>query len=116
MENAVLDFLITTENFEAFRQVATYRRSSRLDVLPGFPENPSLVGSAQALAQDEGTRRRLASEDLTPRDYVLVGWAMILAHDPEEWGLSGDTLSANMRRNLRFVEAHRASIDALLTD
>jgi hypothetical protein len=116
MENAVLNFLVTSENFEAFRQVATYRRSSRLEVLPGFPENPGLVGSVQALAQDEGTRQRLATADLTPRDYILVGWAMILAHDPEEWGLNGDTLSANMRQNLRFVEAHRASIDALLND
>jgi hypothetical protein len=70
----------------------------------------------QVLTQDVGTREHLVRANLTARDYVLVGWALMLAYDPEQWGLSRDRLSPNMRQNLRFVQAHRASIDALLND
>jgi hypothetical protein len=110
----VLDFLLTEDNFQIFGQIASYRQSSRLEVLPGFPQNPAIGGSIHALEEDVGTREQLARANLTARDYMLTGWAMIIAHDPEEWGLSGDRITANMRHNIEFVQSHRVGVEAFL--
>jgi hypothetical protein len=93
-----------------------YRQSSQLDVLPGFPENPALAHSAALLGADAGTQEQLVREHLTPRDYVLTGWAVILAHDPAAWGFSGDRVTSSMRHNIEFVQNHRESVEALLGD
>lgn len=114
-ENALLGFVITDRNFEAFRQVAIYRHSARLDVLPGFPEDPVLARSVETVRADAGTRVRLRRLHLTARDYVLTGWALVVAHDPEQWGLADERLSPAMRRNIAFVQSRRARVDALLT-
>jgi hypothetical protein len=114
MHAAVLHFAIADTGFRTFREVASYRRSARLEVLPGFPADPNLDQAVAVLARDAGTVERLARGNLTPRDYVLTGWALILAHDPEDWGLDRDRLTAEMRRNVEFVRSHAQSIDALL--
>jgi hypothetical protein len=114
MANAVLHFSITESGFQTFREVAAYRQSARLEVLPGFPADPTLDRAVAELARDAGTTERLARAELTPRDYVLTAWAMILAHDPEDWGLDRGGLTAEMRRNAEFVRSHAQSVDALL--
>jgi hypothetical protein len=114
MVDAVLGFTISDGNFESFRQVASYRQASRLDILPGFPDDPGRAHAVEALEADAGTRAQLARSNLTGRDYVLTGWAMILAHDPEQWGVTGERLTADMRRNIAFVRAHREGVEAFL--
>jgi hypothetical protein len=114
MGAAVLHFSVTDAGFRTFRDVASHRQSARLDVLPGFPAEPTLDQAAAELTRDAGTVERLARGSLTPRDYILTGWDLILAHDPEDWGLDRDRLTAEMRRNVEFVRSHAQSVNALL--
>jgi hypothetical protein len=114
LEDAVLHFPLTEERLQVFRDVAAHRRSLRLEVLPGFPVAPNLDEAVAELGQDAGTVERLGRGSLSARDYVLTGLALIIAHDPDDWGLAERRLTVEMRRNVAFVRLHRESIDALL--
>ena len=73
-----------------------------------------LARAALELDRDAGTREWLATAGISGRDYVLTGWALVLAHDPQQWGLQGDRLTAEMRSNIAFTRSHAEAIDALL--
>jgi len=73
-----------------------------------------LARSVELVDSDAGTRERLAGMHSTARDYVLTAWALIVAHDPAQWGMTGERLTPSMQRNISFVQSRRASVDALL--
>ena len=114
LENAALHFQITEHRFHSFRQIARLRRLNRAEILPGFPENPCLDCGVAELRRDRASLRLLAQAHLTSRDYVLTGWALVLARAPSDWGLDERQLPAATQRNVAFVRAHLAEVDALL--
>lgn len=114
LENAALHFQITERRFRSFRQVARLRRLARAEILPGFPENPCLDCGIAELRRDRPSVRLLARAHLMPRDYVLTGWALVVARAPGDWGLDERQLPAATQRNVAFVRAHLAEVDSVL--
>lgn len=114
LEHAAQTFQITEHRFQSFRQIARLRRLHRAEILPGFPENPCLDCGVAELRRDRPARPLLARAHLTSRDYVLTGWALALARAPADWGLDERQLPAATQRNVAFVRAHLAEVDALL--
>lgn len=44
-------------------------------------------------------------------DYLRIGWAVLVASDPESFGLGGDPA---VRANAAFLDSRRGGVQALL--
>jgi hypothetical protein len=110
LERRVAGARLDSRKWHAFRHVARYRAAAKLDPLPGFPACESVASARAELARDRRTVSILRRAGLSQTDYLLTGWAAIVARYPEDYpGLTG----ASATWNRSFVEAHRAEIDAL---
>lgn len=110
LEKRLAGVRLDSRKWRAFRDVARYRATAKLDPLPGFPVCESVTRSRSELGGDRRTAVLLRQAGLSQTDYLLTGWAAIVARYPEDYpGLTG----ASATRNRSFVEAHRAEVDAL---
>ena len=110
LERRLAGAQLDSRKWRAFRDVARYRATAKLDPLPGFPVCQSVARARAELRDDPRTARLLRRAGLSQTDYLLTGWAAIVARYPEDYpGL----MSASSARNRNFVKAYRTEIDAL---
>lgn len=110
LERRLAGTRLDSRKWRAFRDVARYRATAKLDPLPGFPVCQSFPRARAELDGDRRTAMLLRQAGLSQTDYLLTGWAAVVARYPEDYpGLTG----AAATRNRRFVEGHRTEIDAL---
>lgn len=96
IERIAQTHLLTESNWQMFRRIAMFRSAKGLEVLPGMVGCPTLSGAASELDLDAGTSAMLKQEGYGSRDYVGVGWAVLIAADPNTFRVQpSGTVSAN---------------------
>ena len=110
LERRVVGARLDARKWRAFRDVARYRVAAKLEPLPSFPVCQSVAAAKAELGRDRRTANLLRRAKLSRTDYLLTGWAAVVARYPTDYpGLAGDTAAGNRA----FVDAHRAEVDAL---
>jgi hypothetical protein len=72
---------------------------------------PTLSGAEAELELDAETLAMLRQEGYRPRDYIRIGWTVLIAANPKVFRVHpGETLSANMS----FLARRRAEVKKIL--
>jgi hypothetical protein len=111
VEAAAAGHRLTAHDWVVFRTVAQTRLQRGLEALPGMIGCPSITQAAEELRGDPKTAMQLASGHRSAKDYVGIGWAVLLANDPEFFGVEPNPTVA---ANIRFLAERRAEVQALL--
>ena len=111
VEAAAVERTISEADWRAFRAVAAVRQREGLEVLPGLVGCPSIVGAAAELLEHSRSRAVLARHRLLAQDYVRIGWALVVAYDPQSFGIQP---SAAVTANRAFIETHQEQVRRLM--
>lgn len=111
VEYAATTRRITTGDWQAFRRVAQLRLKSGKDALPEMIGCPDLDHSGAELRADAATRSSLRRAGISAGDYMQIGWALLVADDPESFGVRS---TPAVVANITFVGQHRFEVDSLL--
>jgi hypothetical protein len=115
VEQQVLREELTEGKFESFRQVAAHRRAAKVDVLPSFPFCNSLSAALSELSADDRTTALLREGKMSQGDYIVVGWSLVVASNPEVFSLHHTgARRAIARKNRAFAKRHEQEIRSLL--
>lgn len=110
LEKRLAGARLDSRKWRAFREVARHRAAAKLEPLPGFPACENVSRASADLSTDRRTVMLLRRAKLSRTDYLLTGWAAVVARYPTDYpGLAGDTAAGNRV----FVDAHRDEVDAL---
>ncbi|HEX8240711.1 MAG TPA: hypothetical protein VF574_13315 [Allosphingosinicella sp.] len=110
-EAAATSHHLTISDWKFFRQVARARLKRGLEALPGMIGCPGVTEAAKDLREDRWTLTQLKRAHRSAEDYVKIGWAILVASDPEFFGL---TTNPTVAANSRFLGGRRAEARALL--
>jgi len=113
LERAVISRRLTLTDWIAFRNVAKIRVKKGLDGLPGLIGCADLTNAAAELRSDPATRSLLRQGRISARDYIEIGWALLVAYDPETFPTPASPV---VTANIAFVAEHRSDIESLLHD
>jgi hypothetical protein len=72
---------------------------------------PGLAEAAKDLRADRRTATQLKRAHRSAEDYVRIGWAIVVANDPEFFGVKPNP---TVSENSRFLAGRRAEVQALL--
>ena len=105
LREGILSNRLTADKFDTFWEVATYRQDQRLEILPGFPKCMKVEDAISKLGEDAETGVRLLAGGMTPAEYLMTGWLIVTAYDPERSGLSDVAdESESAQANIAFVK------------
>ena len=94
-----------------FRRVALSRSQRGIEVLPDMIGCPNISSASSEVEADGPSAILLRKSNYRARDYVEVGWAILLASNPRGFGSHADeTIAANGR----FLAGRGAEVRALL--
>jgi hypothetical protein len=101
---------LSPADWNAFYRVARVRMRRGLEVLPGMMGCPDLTHAAAELRSDPATRLALRRSGISGRDYVEIGWTLLVAYDPEFFPVHDNPV---VMANIAFVAKNRAEIESL---
>lgn len=111
VERAATSRRIDAADWAAFRAVARRRSARGLEIIPNMAACPDLKNDAAELNTDESTLRMMRKAGISASDYLDVGWALLVASDPEFFAIRGDPVVA---ANAAFIAGRRAQVLSLL--
>lgn len=112
VERAAVSRRLTLSGWRSFRAVAKTRMSKGIEVLPGMIGCPGLTDAILELKSDPQTVASLRRRGISPKDYIEIGWALLVAYDPDAFPTARSPVVVS---NIAFVAKHRAEIEALLS-
>lgn len=113
IERSLARTRLNEAKLEAFEQIARSRMERGLEVLPGMVGCGSISFAAAEVEQDSTTRALLVRHKLTSGDYMMTGWAAIIAVDPEAWTL-GELRDSELIRHNRNEARKRQRLMSLM--
>ncbi|HEU0097578.1 MAG TPA: hypothetical protein VFQ67_02275 [Allosphingosinicella sp.] len=111
LEDASTSLQLTRANWKAFRDIARLRMKSGLEVIPGMIGCPDLAQATAELKADPATRSSLRRAGISPTEYLQIGWALLVANDPELFNVRSNPVVTS---NAAFIARHRVEVDSLL--
>ena len=111
LREGILSHRLTLENFETFWSVATYREDENLEILPGYPKCMKIEQAVSELGEDAETGVRLLAGGMSPANYIITGWVIVTAYDPDRSGLrDASEESPSAQANIAFVKERRGIV------
>lgn len=81
LESSLPSVRLTDNNLRKFEMIALDRKKRKIDIFPDDLMCSSVRDASNELMQDDPTRKTLAENGLSAEEYILLGWAMIIATD-----------------------------------
>lgn len=102
---------VTESDWRMLRRIANLRSAKGLEVLPDMIGCANLTDAASQLDMDSATAAMLKQIGYSSRDYVEIAWAVLIADDPESFGVKP---SSTVAANKCFLAHRRSEVRALL--
>lgn len=114
VERTVAKTALTVQRIEGFAAVARARQKEGVDALPGLTGCPSIAGAARDVAADTISTNMLQAHGLTAKDYVAIGWTILIALNPDDFADSSKLDQKLLARNVLLVESKKEQLEDLL--
>lgn len=107
IEASLANTKLDQAKLHSFEEIASSRAERGLEVLPGMLGCGSVTSAALEIGKDGTTQTLLVQHKLAAADYVKIGWAAVVAVDPQAMSLGNLTDSDLIRHNGKEVRKRR---------
>lgn len=113
MEMELLDWKLSVKDLQLFREIAQDRLNRSLDVLPDMIGCGDIARASLQIRADTSAMKMLNDRGRSPEDYARIGWAILLADDPDFFEVSTD---ARVQANRKLLLSNRSIVERVLAD
>lgn len=114
VERTVDKTSLTVHRIDGFEAVARARQKRGKDALPGLIGCPSIAVAASEIAADSIAVNVLQAYGLTAKDYVAIGWTILIALNQDDFADSFKLDQKLLVHNVSIVRSKKAQLEILL--